>query len=176
MCPYSVFKPTNGLPKAANLFKTANPTLPTTTTTSGFVFGQNVHERVTGVCKTYTLTIICLIIINIFSSLINHSGIHPRIQFCLNVVAGHLFGHVQSAVRNRRIERPATGQCRNASRRGKRRESKRGGSRLRRESCAKAKIRRSENVHRRGKRNECAGRQQQAVHVRCWQLGGTGSG
>lgn len=37
-----------GLPKA-NLFKTANPTIPTTTSTSGFVFGQNVHERVTGV-------------------------------------------------------------------------------------------------------------------------------
>lgn len=34
----------------SNLFATAKTTIPTTAENTGFVFGQNVHERVTGVC------------------------------------------------------------------------------------------------------------------------------
>lgn len=84
-------------------------------------------------------------------------------------------GHVQPTIRDRRIERP-TRQCWHATRRGKRRESDRGGTRVRRESRAKAQIRRGENIHRRGERNKRFGHKQQAVYVRCWELGGTGPG
>lgn len=84
------------------------------------------------------------------------AGVHPGKQLLL-VIAGQLLGHVQPAIRHRRFERQPAGQRRNASGRGERREPDRGGTRLRGESCAEAKVRGSENVHRRGERNESAG-------------------